>query len=164
MARPKHKEFDLKARIAKMIAAGFTPGASNAERDEGMADDDVSLQSLPQRIQIILGIIKHQPVKATTMNYLILYDIEKNKVRALIAKYLLSQGCIRVQKSVFLSHSNHKKFDAIKNTLAEINEIYENSDSIILIPLNVSDARSMKLIGKNVNIEQIIDPPNTVFI
>ena len=56
------------------------------------------------------------------------------------------------------------QFGRIKNTLPEINEIYENKDSIILIPLNVSDARSMKLIGQNVNIEQIIDPPNTVFI
>lgn len=164
MARPKHKEFDLKEGVAKLIAAGFTPDSTNLERDAHKADDDLILQPLPQRIQIMLGIIKHEPIKATTMNYLILYDIEKNKVRALIAKYLLSQGCIRVQKSVFLSHSNHKRFDAIKNTLAEINEIYENSDSIILIPLNVSDARSMKLIGKNVNIEQIIDPPNTVFI
>lgn len=162
MARPKHKEFDLKARVAKLIAAGFTvgnEGLQSVQEEEGMA-----LKPLNERIQIILGIIKKQPVKATTMNYLILYDIEKNKVRNLIAKYLLAQGCIRVQKSVFLSHSTHEKFDAIKNTLAEINEIYENKDSIILIPLNVSDARSMKLIGKNVNIEQIIDPPNTVFI
>ena len=98
------------------------------------------------------------------MNYLILYDIEKNKVRGLISKYLLSRGCIRIQKSVFLAHTDHRKFDEIKNTLAEINEVYENKDSIIMVPLNVSDARSMKLIGQNVNIDQIIDPPNTVFI
>lgn len=163
MARPKNKEFDLKARVAKLLAAGFTVGDGEAGKDapEG---EEFDLKPLPERIQLILGIIKRQPVKATTMNYLIMYDIEKNKVRTLIAKYLISQGCIRVQKSVFLSHSNHEKFGAIKNTLVEINEIYENKDSIILIPLNVSDARSMKLIGQNVNIEQIIDPPNTVFI
>ena len=61
-------------------------------------------------------------------------------------------------------HSTHKKFDEIKETLSAINDIYENSDSIILIPLNVSDARSMKLIGKNVDINQIVNRPNTVFI
>ena len=157
MARPKNTEFDLKARVAKLVAAGFTVR-------EPPGDIDFDLKPLPERIQLILGIIKNHPVKATTMNYLIMYDIEKDKVRHLIAKYLLSQGCIRVQKSVFLCHSDQAKFDAIRNTLAEINEVYENMDSIILIPLNVSDARSMKLIGHNVNIEQIIDPPNTVFI
>ncbi len=163
MARPKEKEFDLKARVAKLLAAGFTVGDNGLKNNKsGVGDDD--LKPLPERIQLILGIIKSQTVKATTMNYLIMYDIEKDKVRSLIAKYLLSQGCIRVQKSVFLCHSNHAKFDQIKDTLVEINEIYENKDSIILIPLNVSDARGMKLIGQNVNIEQIIDPPNTVFI
>ena len=98
------------------------------------------------------------------MNYLIMYDIQNNKVRTLVAKYLLKKGCVRVQKSVFLVHSDHKKFEEVKQTLVEINDVYENEDSIILVPLNISDARSMKLIGKNVNIEQIIDPPNTVFL
>ena len=82
----------------------------------------------------------------------------------MIARYLIEKGCIRIQKSVFLAHTNHKKFEEIQQTLVEINDIYENKDSIILIPINVSDARSMKLIGKNVNIEQIVDPPNTVII
>jgi len=98
------------------------------------------------------------------MNYLIMYDIQNNKVRTLVAKFLIKSGCVRVQKSVFLVHSDHKKFDEIRQTLIEINDVYENEDSIILVPLNISDARSMKLIGKNVNIEQIIDPPNTVFL
>lgn len=163
MPRPPNKEFDLKARIAKMKAAGFNffSEKKNPESDE---EEALQLKPLTERIQFILHIIKNRPAKATTMNYLILYDIEKDKVRNLIAKYLLSKGCIRIQKSVFLAHSDHKKFDEIKQTLTEVNEVYDNQDSIILIPLNVSDARSMKLIGQNVNIDQIIDPPNTVFI
>lgn len=160
MPRPPNKAFDLKARIAKLKSAGFNFFSEN----ETQKGEEVELKPLAERIQFILKIIQNRPLKATTMNYLILYDIEKNKVRNLIAKYLLSKGCIRIQKSVFLAHTDHKKFDEIKNTLAEINEIYHNHDSIILVPLNVSDARSMKLIGQNVNIDQIIDPPNTVFI
>lgn len=160
MARPPNKKFDLKERIAKLKAAGLTV----QEEETNPEDGDLAIAPLPERIKKILGILKSKPVKATTMNYLILYDISNNKVRRLIAEYLLSKGCIRIQKSVYLCHSKHKKFTEIKNTLADINDTYENDDSIILIPINISDARSMKLIGQNVDIDQIVDPPNTVFI
>lgn len=159
MARPPNKKFNLKERIEKLKAAGLT-----VNNEKHVVDDDFEMAPLPARINKILGILKSKPVKATTMNYLILYDISNNKVRNLIAEYLLSKGCIRIQKSVYLCHSNHKKFTEIKDTLVDINETYENEDSIILIPINISDARSMKLIGQNINIDQIVDPPNTVFI
>lgn len=160
MPKPPKKEFDLKERIEKIRKAGLTPiSEANSE-----TDPEDQLLPLSQRVQKILGILQDKPIKSTTMNYLILYDIQNNKVRTLVAKYLLKNGCIRVQKSVFLVHSDHKKFEKIRQTLAEINDVYENEDSIILVPLNISDARSMKLIGKNINIEQIIDPPNTVFL
>ena len=89
MGRPKNKVFDLKARVAKLLAAGFTVREDALETKQ-KSEDNFELQSLPERIQLILGIINSQPVKATTMNYLIMYDIEKDKVRSLIAKYLLS--------------------------------------------------------------------------
>lgn len=161
MPKPPKKDFDLKERIEKIRRAGLTGDESGAR---GITDSDDALLPLSQRIQKILGILRDKPLKSTTMNYLIMYDIQNNKVRNLVSKYLLKNGCTRVQKSVFLVHSDHKKFDQIRQTLAEINDVYENEDSIILVPLNISDARSMKLIGKNVNIAQIIDPPNTVFL
>ena len=127
-----------------------------------MGSDDI-LAPLPDRIKTILGIIKHKPQKATTMNYMIMYDIEDNKVRRLVSKYLEKEGCIRIQKSVFMANTDHPKFNSIHNTLKEINEFYENADSIILVPVNVADVRSMKLIGSNVNIDILVDPPNTIF-
>lgn len=160
MAKPKNVAFDLKERIAKLKEAGFT---FHQTKERETSKEDLELQPLPDRIDFILNIIQNRPIKATTMNYLILYDIGHNKIRGYIARYLLSKGCIRIQKSVYLAHLTHKKFDEIHKTLVEINEIYDNEDSIILIPLNVSDARSMKLIGQNVNVDQIVDPPNTVF-
>lgn len=129
---------------------------------EDPANDD-PLAPLPDRIKTILGIVKHKPQKATTMNYLIMYDIENNKVRRLISKYLEKEGCIRIQKSVFMANTDHPKFNAIHNTLKEINEFYENTDSIILVPVNVADVRSMKLIGSNISIDVLVDPPNTLF-
>ncbi len=127
-----------------------------------MGSDDI-LAPLPDRIKTILGIIKHKPQKATTMNYMIMYDIEDNKVRRLVSKYLEKEGCIRIQKSVFMANTDHPKFNTIHNTLKDINEFYENADSIILVPVNVADVRSMKLIGSNVNIDILVDPPNTIF-
>lgn len=157
MSRPPAKEFNIKERLAKLKANGFSvPPTPESTEDR--------LESLPKRIKKIIGILQDKPLKATTMNYLIMYDISHNKIRTLLANFLESKGCIRIQKSVFLCHSSHKKFETIKETLIDINDMYENQDSIILIPINVSDARSMKLIGQNVNIEQIVDPPNTVFI
>jgi CRISPR-associated endonuclease Cas2 len=160
MPKPPKKEFDLKEKIEKMRKAGLLNNPE--DREESQAGDE--LLPLSDRIQKILGIFQGKPIKSTTMNFLIMYDIQNNKVRNLVAKYLIKNGCVRVQKSVFLVHSDHKKFDEIRQTLVEINDVYENDDSIILVPLNISDARSMKLIGKNVNIEQIIDPPNTIFL
>ncbi|PZX48279.1 CRISPR-associated endonuclease Cas2 [Algoriphagus chordae] len=161
MAKPKQRKFDLKEKIDKIRKAGLHRTLEPDTDDSESAQDAVL--PLPERIKKILGILRDKPIKSTTMNYLILYDIQNNKVRTLVAKYLLQKGCVRVQKSVFLCHSDHKLFDEINKTLAEINEVYENQDSIILVPMNISDARSMKLIGQNVNIEQIVDPPNTVF-
>jgi len=162
MPKPPRKEFDLKERIEKIRKAGLT--AMPVDSDDGEIAEEEALLPLSDRIQFMLGILRSKPVKSTTMNYFILYDIQNNKVRKLVSKYLLGKGGIRVQKSVFLVHSDHKRFEEIRETLAEINDVYENKDSIILVPLNISDARSMKLIGKNVNIDQIIDPPNTVFL
>ena len=163
MPKPPKKEFDLKERIERLKAAGFT-FLSAPKEGSASGSEEMQIKPLTERIQFILKIIQNNPIKSTTMNYLILYDIEKDKVRNLIAKFLLQNGCIRIQKSVFLAHTDNKKFDEIRKTLKEINEVYDNEDSIIMVPMNVSDARSMKLIGRNVNIDQIVDPPNTVFI
>jgi CRISPR-associated endonuclease Cas2 len=130
----------------------YRPGEANEQ-----------LAPLPDRIKTILGIVRHKPQKATTMNYLIMYDIEDNKVRRMVSKYLEQQGCIRIQKSVFMANTEHPKFNTIHENLKDINSFYENTDSIILVPVNVADVRSMKLIGSNVNIDILTDPPNTLF-
>lgn len=158
MPRPKKAIITLKEKIRLIKEAGIqVPPPIKLESEEDQ------LESLPHRIQSILGVIRHQPQKATTMNYLILYDIEDNKVRRLVAKFLQQKGCIRIQKSVFMANTTNEKFVDIHETLKDINEFYENSDSIIVVPVNVADVRSMKLIGKNVNIDILTNPPTTLF-
>lgn len=158
MPRPKSAPISLKERLRRMKESGLISSDASVIYE---CDDDID--SLPKRIKKILRIVQSAPKKSTTMNFLILYDIENNKVRRLVSKYLEQQGCIRIQKSVFMANTEHPKFHEIYATLKDINSYYENADSIILVPVNVADVRSMKLIGNNVNIEVLTDPKTTYF-
>lgn len=144
MARPRKISFTLREKLAKIRAAGIKEKRKTPLEDE--------LPDLNERIKAILQIVKTEPIKATEMTYLVMYDISDNKVRTQIAKYLIKQGCVRIQQSVYLVKSKNKQFTEIHDTLKEVNEFYENADSIIMVPINASDVRSMKLIGKNVQI------------
>lgn len=155
MAKPKSRIYTLKEKIALLKKAGIA--------EVQKIEDYDPIAPLPERIAKILGIVNAMPQKSTTMTYLLTYDIADDKVRKLVAKFLLSRGCIRIQKSVFMANTEHRTFSDIYSTLKDIVEYYDNEDSIILVPINVSDVRSMKLIGKNVNIETLVNPPNTIF-
>ena len=156
MPRPKKAEISLAERLRRLEAAGLT------EQAVPISEED-QLLPLNERVRLMLNIVKDGPIKATEMTYLIMYDISNDKVRLQIAKYLERQGCIRIQKSVFIAKTENPHFQEIHDTLKEVNSYYQNEDSIILVPVNASDVRSMKLIGKNVQIEAIVDKPNTLF-
>lgn len=156
MARPKEKTYNLKEKLEKIIQAGFTPIEENLVKTDELAP-------LSERIKSLLHILKDKPQKATTMTFLIMYDIENNKVRTRVSKYLEKQGCIRIQKSIFLTNTESKNFNQIYDTLLEVQSYYENKDSILLVPFNTSDLRSMKIIGKEIHISTLLDKPNTLF-
>lgn len=158
MGRPKKHAIGLSEAIRRIKAAGIRETTPPEP-----ASEDELLLPLSERIVRILQIIRDDPQKATEMIYLIMYDITDNKVRTQISKYLEKQGCTRIQKSVFLARSEARNFQEIHDTLRDVNDMYDNEDSIILVPVNASDARAMKLIGKNVQIEAITDKPNTLF-
>lgn len=156
MPKPPKKSWSLKEALAKLDRAGLKaiPEAENTID---------SMDALSSRISQILQLVKTQPIKATEMTSLIMYDITDNRVRLQVAKYLLKEGAIRIQKSVYLIKTANQNFQRIYQDLLEVNSYYENEDSIILVPVNASDVRSMKLIGKNMNIATITDKPNTLF-
>jgi CRISPR-associated endonuclease Cas2 len=149
------KQRTLKEELEKIAKAGIRPIQKKVDLE--------GLLTLEERVNVILRIVKSEPIKATEMTNLIMYDISNDKVRLQIAKYLLKQGCVRIQKSVFMVKSTNKHFEEIHQALKEVNSYYDNEDSIILVPINTTDVRSMKLIGKNVQIETITDKPNTLF-
>ena len=92
-----------------------------------------------------------------------MYDIESNKVRYNIVKYLLRKGCTRIQKSIFLADLSTATYHEIRHDLTEIQSLYDNHDSIIICPISTDQLRSMKVIGKNIDIDLITHNRDTLF-
>lgn len=143
-----------------MKRAGFShKGAAHASAENTISE----LEPLQTRIRIILDINDRNHLDANKMLYFIMYDIENNKIRNQIAKYLIKQGCLRVQKSIFFAESDRSIFNKIHSDLKAIQEIYENSDSIFFVPVSADQLRAMKIVGQSIDFEIIIGNRNTLF-
>lgn len=92
-----------------------------------------------------------------------MYDIESNKVRNQIVKYLIRKGCTRVQKSIFLADLPTADYDEIRTNLTEVQQCYDNEDSILIVPISTDYLRSMKIIGQTLDVELILKTKNTLF-
>ncbi|MFU8844853.1 MAG: CRISPR-associated endonuclease Cas2 [Bacteroidales bacterium] len=140
---------------------------SYREIDTSPAGDLVSesedLDELQSRINKILGLFERANIKQGSMVYFIMYDIEDNRIRRYIAKYLEEKGCIRVQKSIFLTESQRQEFNEIHTTLREVQEVYENKDSIMMVPVASDQLRAMKMIGQNIDLDLFLGNKNTLF-
>src|SRR5690554_4909906 len=101
MARPRNIDYNFKEKMALIKQAGMHP---QEIKDKAITDSEtpgkevLEYASLPERIKELLKMIQSSPVKATEMLSLIMYDIENDKVRTLLAKYLIEKGCVRIQK------------------------------------------------------------------
>lgn len=169
MNRPKNKEFSLKAKIDLIRKSGIqscsgiqSSNENSLEKDD-VVDEDHLCDSLDERIKKILSIVQDSPIKATEMIALIMYDIENTKVRTLIAKYLLEKGCVRIQKSVYMIRAENKHYREISKTMEEIQSCYDNNDSIILVPIPANTPGSMKIIGKDLQIDTLVNKPNILY-
>jgi CRISPR-associated endonuclease Cas2 len=125
-----------------------------------------AVASLPidQKIHAIMEWMNKQSrIKSNIMLYLIMYDIENNKIRTHIAKYLTKKGCLRIQKSVYLAKSSVSVMKDITRTLKEINEVYQNFDSIFVLPVPEEKFNNITVIGQNVEFELVTKPKNVLF-
>ncbi|HKK87424.1 MAG TPA: CRISPR-associated endonuclease Cas2 [Saprospiraceae bacterium] len=155
MGRPKKANITPEERLQRLKQAGI---------DEPTSEDPMQPTSLPRGIQDLIITVKHKALKFNEMLYLVMYDIENNKVRTEVAKYLIAKGCVRIQKSVYLSRSNKKLYAEISSALEDIQSYYNNEDSIITMPLTHNALQAIKVIGKDIKIDNIVEPANTVFI
>jgi CRISPR-associated protein Cas2 len=123
------------------------------------------LPALAERLPLIDDILRgFRKRKIDDMYAFIMYDIEDDKIRKQVAKYLLKNGCHRVQKSVYLAGIKRKKFNKIYQTLKEINSMYDNEDSLFFVPIGEDILNNMKILGQNIDFELVTNPGNTLFI
>lgn len=155
--KPKEKPNEALSFVRKMMALK----AAGIAIAKPSLDDSQNLLTLNERIPKMLGII-NAAKKSTQMVYFIMYDIEDNKVRRQVSRFLEKKGFLRVQRSIFLAKSERVAYEEIHNTLREVNELYTNYDSIIIIPVSNDEMRSMKLIGKNVDMMAYHERPNSM--
>lgn len=126
--------------------------------------EGVSSMPIDQKIHAMMEWMNKQSrIKSNVMLYLIMYDIENNKIRTHIAKYLTKKGCLRIQKSVYLSKSSVSVMKEISKTLKEINEVYHNHDSIFLLPVPEEKFSNITVIGQNIEFELVTKPKNVIF-
>jgi CRISPR-associated protein Cas2 len=121
------------------------------------------LPSLQERVDKILGIINCSNRPASNMIFFVMYDIEDNKVRRYVAKYLLKMGCTRVQRSIFLADLPNDRYNQIRNDLAQVQAAYDNLDSILIVPISTDLLNAMRIIGQTIDIELITNKKNTLF-
>ncbi len=145
--------------MRRIRRAGLTPSAG--DKTEPIDLDDI--ESLDERIQKVLHFVKSQKHRPDKMIFLILYDIENSKIRTQIAKYLIKEGCIRIQKSVYLAHLPRTTYVEISQTLKDVQQMYENNDSILFLPVPSDAISAMKILGQQLELDFILDNKNTLF-
>jgi CRISPR-associated protein Cas2 len=139
-------------------------GLSNSKQlVESCKNTEIDELPLSERLEKILNMINKKDRNPTSVYSFITYDIEDNKIRGHIAKYLQRLGMIRVQYSVFFGDINRDDFNKAKDTLSAINDMYENNDSIFIIPIGEDILNKTKVIGKNVDFEVIAETRSTLF-
>lgn len=153
----KRIELTLPRRLAKLKHAGVEGSrmiSTNSPEWEPM-------DSLEERVKQLLGIVSN--AKVTDMLFFVMYDIESNKVRQQIAKYLLKMRCFRIQRSIFLAELDSEKYERIRSDLTEVQSYYDNHDSILIVPVSTELIKSMKIIGKSIDVDVIMRTKNTLF-
>lgn len=146
----------LPARNERWANAGL-PALTEQQLTDG--------HTLPTHLTDWLGWLTQQPRKrAEDMYCFICYDIENDKIRRLVAKLLEKEGCIRVQKSVFFARIHRKRHARLADLLRQIHQLYDNQDSIMLLPVGEDMLNSLQCIGQSFDLQQITAPKNTLFV
>lgn len=159
-SKKRKKPLSFVEKMKKMTRAALAESVSpNSTRGYEWNE----LTSLEERIKKIIRIADNNKKNEGKMLFFVMYDIESNKVRNQVVKYLLQKGCIRVQKSIFLANLEADTYQQIRNDLIEVQAVYDNHDSILIVPISTDYLYAMKIIGQSIDIDLILQNKNTLF-
>lgn len=137
-------------------------GLSNSHNINIKREPSDEISSLNERVSYLMNFSKTTKLRAKDMIFFIMYDISNDKVRHQVSKYLERKGCFRIQKSIFIAHKERKDFTEIHTALKEVQECYDNEDSIFIVPISTDTLNSMKVIGQNIDFDMIMGNQNTI--
>lgn len=155
----KQQELTLFEKLSMIKRSGIEGSKMITTNNSGWE----SFETIEKRIERVLGIVNNKERKVTDMLFFVMYDIESNKVRNHISKYLLKMGCFRIQRSIFLADLTPERYEKIRSDLTEVQSFYENEDSILVVPVSTELLRSMRIIGKTIDVDIIMRSKNTLF-
>lgn len=138
-------------------------GVANSPKVDRVIEGVDEITSLEERVNYLMGIVKRSKRPETNMLFFVMYDIESNKVRRYVAKYLEQKGCTRIQRSIFMADLSRETYASIKSDLAEVQALYENNDSIIVCPISTDEIKAMKIIGQQLDVDVFLKTRNTLF-
>lgn len=157
MKRKKQELTPFQVKMQRVKNAGLT-----TRYFRGWA---LGLHPPQERLQRLVEYLDlHQTQNQQHMLFLVMYDIEDHKIRRHIAKYLIKKGCMRMQKSVFIGSVRDAVFQEISETLREINTMYRNNDSIVLLPVTPATMQQVNVLGKNLDFRMYVKPPTVLII
>lgn len=159
MVRKKKMPLDF-AEQKNRLQMSLLSHRENVHATHGVADD---MEPLEDRLRKLLHIVETHKKRRGRMLFFVMYDIESDKVRTLVHKYLKRMGCTPVQRSIFLADTAVDVYERIKNDLVEVQTAYDNNDSIMVLPVSTDYLRMMKIIGKRIEVDVITHSRNTLF-
>jgi len=154
-------EITFPERLRRIRESGLQTAGAQAY----MRESDRLLPDLAERVRLIENFVRRQAENNQNgMLFFVMYDIEDHKVRRHLAKYLIKNGCMRMQKSVFIGNTAAKRYREIAETLEEVNSMYKNDDSILILPVTKESMVQLNVIGKDLNYKMVTTPPNILII
>jgi len=158
----KKREISFPERLKRIYSAGLK------ETDRLIPDPrkkkEVEHLEREERLNKLLTLLQStRHMKPGNVLVFIMYDIENNRIRRYLAKYLEKKGYQRVQKSVFFGNIPRSLHQQVSSTLKEVNERYDNGDSIMVLPISIDMFHNLKVIGKNLDYELVVEQKSTMF-
>lgn len=160
MPRSRPSPRDLLMRSMLKHKAGIAKHRMMNVKRQSDVDD---LPTLEERLKVILDLLNKKERQSSNMIFFVMYDIASNKVRRAVVKYLQRRGCHRVQRSIFLADVKPEVCSEIQHDLAAVQAMYDNKDSIFIVPLSIDYVKSMKVIGENIDFDLILKTKSTMF-